>query len=238
MLQDTLAQNSPASLGAGIGRESARGFGRLCRAAFTGLTAARWLLPLVALALLLPAGARAAEHPAQDMVVSSTNEMLEILRNESDEKLNDADFLKQKVEEIIVPNLDFQTMTKLAVGKYWRDADDQQKTDLVLQFKQLLLNTYTGALTEYKGGEIVFQPFRPEERDDRAVVRSTFDQPTGQDVPVQYKLRDRDGWLIYDIEVNNISLVTSYRTAFANEINRGGIDGLLATLKKRNAKKS
>ncbi len=214
--------------------------GRSCLSSAFRRTLARTLgVVLFAVpALTLPWSAQAADHPAQEMVVTSTNEMLDILRNESEEKLGDVKFLKQKVEEIIVPNLDFQTMTKLAVGKYWRQADDQQKTDLVLQFKALLLNTYTATLTEYKGGKIVFQPFRPEERDDRAVVRSTFDQPTGQDVPVQYKLRDKDGWSIYDIDVNNISLVTSYRTAFANEINQGGIDGLLATLKKRNARKS
>ena len=200
-----------------------------------GITAAcRAFVIAVPLALLVPFGAQAADHPAQTMVVESTNAMLDILRN--DKQAEDPAYIKDKVEEIVVPNLDFNTMTKLAVGKYWRQADASQKTDLVLQFKNLLLNTYTGALTEYKGGNIKFQPFRAESRDDRAVIRSTFDQPAGSDVPVLYKLRDSDGWAIYDIEVNNVSLVTSYRTAFSNEINQGGIDGLLATLKKRNGK--
>ena len=158
-----------------------------------------------------------------------------MLRDEGDRIKSDPEFLNSQVEELVVPVIDFETMTKLAVGKFWRQADEAQQQELVSQFRQLLLNTYTGALTEYSGEAIEFQPFRPESREDRAVVRSVFNQAAGGSVPIQYKLRDKDGWLIYDIEVNNVSLVTSYRTAFANEIDQGGIDGLLSTLKERNA---
>lgn len=190
----------------------------------------------LAVSLGVMATAAAADHPAQVMVVESTMAMLEVLRTEEERIKSDPEYLAEQVEEIIVPNLDFNTMTKLAVGKFWRKASGEQKTELVSQFKQLLLNTYTGALTEYRGEKINFQPFRPEKRDDRAVIRSVFNQSGGSDVPVLYKLRDKQGWKVYDIEVNNISLVTSYRTAFASEINRGGIDGLLITLKERNAR--
>jgi phospholipid transport system substrate-binding protein len=178
----------------------------------------------------------AQEHPAQSMVVSSITTMLDVLKNERDRIKAEPAYLQSRVDELIVPNLDFSTMTKLAVGKFWRKADAAQKTELVVEFKTLLLNTYTGALTQYSGESIEFEPFRAEERDDRAVVRSTFSQSGGSDVPVIYKLRDKDGWGIYDIEVNSISLVTSYRSAFANEISNGGIAGLIETLKERNNK--
>jgi len=193
-------------------------------------------LVLAVAAPLFAASARAAEHPAQELVVDSTTEMLSILKNETDRIAAEPEYLEAKVEEIIVPNLDFNTMTKLAVGKFWRDADADQKTELVTEFKTLLLNTYTSAMTEYSGGTISFQPFRAEKRDDRAVVRSVFDRSGGQDVPVTYKLRDKDGWSIYDIEVDGLSLVTSYRTAFASEIRKGGVDGLLTTLRDRNGR--
>lgn len=198
----------------------------------------RHALLALAMAVTLPfAGlVTAAEHPAQELVVSSTTEMLDVLKNESDRIAAEPEYLDAKVEEIVVPNLDFETMTKLAIGKFWRQADETQRTELVAEFKTLLLNTYTSAMTEYSGGTISFEPFRPEEREDRAVVRSTFDQSGGQDVPVTYKLRDKDGWSIYDIEVDGLSLVTNYRTAFANEIRKGGIAGLLETLEKRNAR--
>ena len=192
----------------------------------------------LAMAVTLPFTglAAAADHPAQELVVSSTTEMLDVLKNESDRIAAEPEYLNAKVEEIVVPNLDFDTMTKLAVGKFWRQADETQRTELVTEFKTLLLNTYTSAMTEYSGGTISFEPFRPEEREDRAVVRSTFDQSGGQDVPVTYKLRDKEGWSIYDIEVDGLSLVTNYRTAFANEIRKGGVAGLLKTLEKRNAR--
>lgn len=179
--------------------------------------------------------ASAAEHPAQTMVMESINAMLDVMKNEGDRIKSDKEYLQSRVDELIVPNIDFDTMTKLAVGKFWRDADDEQKRELVAQFRTLLLNTYTGALTEYSGETITFEPFRPESREDRAVVRSTFSQSGGDDVPVVYKLREKDGWSIYDIEVNTISLVTSYRSAFTNEIDQGGIAGLINTLKDRNA---
>jgi phospholipid transport system substrate-binding protein len=178
----------------------------------------------------------AAEHSAQTLIVDSITAMLQVLETEGDKIKSDPDYLQAKVDELIVPNLDFNTMTKLAVGKFWRRADAAQKTELVTEFKTLLLNTYTSALTQYGGESIAFEPFRPESREDRAVVRSTFSPSGGSDVPVTYKLREKSGWTIYDIEVNSISLVTSYRSAFSNEIDKGGIIGLLAALKDRNAK--
>lgn len=195
----------------------------------------RVFLAVVALAVV-GGTAQAAEHPAQTMVVDAITAMLDVLKNDGDRMKSDPEYLQSRVDELIVPHLDFDTMTKLAVGKFWRRADAAQQTELVAQFKTLLLNTYTGALTEYSGETITFEPFRPEEREDRAVVRSTFSQSGGSDVPVVYKLRDKNGWTIYDIEVNAISLVTSYRTAFTEEIGKGGIDGLITTLKERNNK--
>jgi phospholipid transport system substrate-binding protein len=191
---------------------------------------------LAATLILGSSFAFAQEHPAQSMVVSSITTMLDILKNERDRIKAEPAYLQSRVDELIVPNLDFNTMTKLAVGKFWRKADAAQKTELVVEFKTLLLNTYTGALSQYSGESIEFEPFRAEEREDRAVVRSTFSQSGGSDIPVIYKFRDKDGWSVYDIEINSISLVTSYRSAFANEISKGGIAGLIETLKERNNK--
>jgi len=191
---------------------------------------AGFLLSLVALV-----ATAADDHPAQTMVVDSTSELIDVLKTQSDRIKNDKAFLDEQIDKLVVPYVDFNTMTKLAVGKSWKQADAQQREDLVSEFKALLLNTYTNALTEYSGESIDFEDFKPERRDDRAVVRSTFKQASGSTVPVLYKLRDKEGWLIYDIEVDQISLVTSYRTAFSSEIEKGGIEGLLKTMKEKNA---
>ena len=178
----------------------------------------------------------ADDHPAQEMVEAAIVELRGVLENDLDKIKADPAYLKSRVDEIIVPNVDFNTMTKLAVGKFWKRANRNQRTELVSEFQTLLMKTYAGALTEYNGETMRFEPFRPENRDDRAVVRSIFSPTKGSDVPVTYKLRDKNGWSIYDIEVNNISLVTSYRSAFSNEIEKGGVSGLLNTLKQRNNK--
>ena len=213
----------------------ARIFGRALRRALGRAALAGAALLGLALGA---APAHAADHPAQAMVEEAVGEALDVLRTRKDELVANPDLLRSEIDRIVVPHVDFSTMTKLAVGKHWRRADNDQKRELVEEFQSLLLNTYAGALNQYSGQDIVFDPFRPESRPDRAVVRSTFEQSGGsQDVPVLYKLRDKDGWKIYDIEVNNISLVTNYRTAFANEISRGGVSGLIDTLKRRNAGK-
>ena len=181
---------------------------------------------------LTPASAQ--QHPAQDIVESSVNEFLTVVRENQERITTDKQFLIDQIETIIVPHLDFETMTKLSVGKYWRNASDEQQVGLVSEFKMFLLNTYISAVEEYKDGDVSFEKFRPESREDRAVVRTGFSQPGSSDVPVIYKLRDRGGWRIYDIEVDGLSLVTNYRNSFANEINKNGIDGLIALLKERN----
>ncbi len=179
--------------------------------------------------------ASAEEHPAQVMVVESTTQMMDFLKTDADKIKNDPEYLAAKVDELVVPHLDFKRMTRLAVGKNWKKASKDQQQELVSEFKNLLLNTYTNALTEYSGETIEFEPYRPIEKEGFAVVRSTFNQAGGGAVPVIYKLRGKGGWKIYDIEVNSVSLVTSYRTAFGTEVSNGGIDGLLGTLKKKNS---
>ncbi len=176
------------------------------------------------------------EHPAQQLVQSAITEMLSFLADNIDEVRADKSLVDAKAEELIVPHIDFVTMTRLSIGKNWRNADKDQQKDLVLQFKTLLLNTYTSAMTQYSGEAIEFEPYRPESRDDRAIVRTAFKQNGGSDVPVIYKLRDKEGWKIYDIEVAGLSLVSNFRQKFTDEINAKGIDGLLAFLRKRNSR--
>ena len=179
---------------------------------------------------------------AQEVVEDTLNKMLDVYQENPDRFKSDPKFLRSEVQELIVPHIDFETMTKLAISKFWRQADKNQHEVLVTEFTTLLLNTYTAAIAQYSGkkvdrDQIVFEPFRPSDREDRAEVKSKFVQPQGDDLTAVYKLRDKGGeWLIYDIVVNDISLVTSYRSAFSSEIEKGGIDGLIKTLKERNAK--
>jgi len=162
--------------------------------------------------------------------------MLTFLDDNLDAAKADPAVLQAKVDEVVVPHIDFKTMTRLSVGKKWKQADAQQQVDLVTEFQALLLNTYTTAITQYGGEKIEFEKFRPEKRDDRAVVRTSFNQSGSSPVPVNYKMRDKSGWKIYDIEVAGLSLVNNFRQKFTDEINRNGIDGLLTFLRERNSR--
>lgn len=197
----------------------------------------KWMrASLLATCVLGFSGSALAEHPAQELVENAIVAMMAFLDENKSAIKKDPALLDAKVTELFVKHIDFNTMTKLTVGKHWKKATPEQRTELVTEFENMLLGTYTQALSEYAGETMDFEKFRPEKRDDRAIVRSTFNQSNGSKVPVVYKLRDKNGWKIYDIVVENLSLVTSYRPAFADEIKRGGIAGLLNTMRENNAK--
>lgn len=176
----------------------------------------------------------AAEHPAQKLVEDSVTALLEVYKNEGERLKSDPEFLQATVDELIIPNLNFEDVTKLTLGKFWRRASADQRTELVSEFKTLLLKAYTGALAEYSGEAISFEPFRAGSRDDRAVVRANFSQRTGREVPVSFDLREKNGWTINNVQVGDFSLVGSYKSAFSSEIEKGGIEGLIKALKERN----
>ncbi|MDZ7787157.1 MAG: ABC transporter substrate-binding protein [Halofilum sp. (in: g-proteobacteria)] len=202
------------------------------RATTRGLTV---LLLGVLLAAPLSAAAKPDPEEAQAMVRDVTDRMLEVLRNDLDEADDEAELLQRKMDEIVAPSLDFITMTKLAVGRYWRDASDDQKRALVTEFRELLLRTYAESLREYDNEQLELLPLQPGDRDDRVKVRSRVIQSDGPELAVNYSLRFHDGeWKVYDIVIDGISMVTNYRSTFSNEIRSNGVDGLVSTLRAKN----
>lgn len=193
---------------------------------------------LLCTALAAPS-ASAAPDPerAQVMVRDVTERMLEVLRSEPPaDAASEAAWLADRMRAIVAPTLDFVTMTKLAVGSHWLDAGDDQKRALVKQFRELLLGTYAKSLQEYDNQEIEFLPLRNGGRADRVKVRSKVIRSDGPEIAVHYSLRHHDGeWTVYDITVDGVSLVTNYRSTFTSEIQENGIDGLIETLRKKNA---
>jgi len=146
------------------------------------------------------------------------------------------DDVNQLVNEIVAPHVDFEAMTKLALGRNYKNADDGQRAAIVKEFRVLLIRTYGSALTEYSDEEIIYLPFVPGEKEKLAVVKTEIEQAGGFPIPINYKLRLKDdGWKVYDISVDEVSLVTNYRGSFNRAIKKHGIDKLIETLQKRNA---
>ncbi len=203
---------------------------------------ARWFAQLVLamLALVMTSLAFAKPNANDDppvFVQAVADEILVVLKADPAVKQRDMVRINEIVEQYLMPHVDFERTTRLAVGRPWRDATQQQRDDLVQAFKGTLIRTYSGALDSIDSGtSMQVLPFREAPEADDVVVRSNVVQATNmQPIRVDYRLRLGDqGWRIYDINVENIWLIQNYRNQFSQEINRSGIDGLIAALNERN----
>jgi phospholipid transport system substrate-binding protein len=140
-------------------------------------------------------------------------------------------FAKQK----ILPHIDFERMTRLAVGRAWRTADVRQREALVAQFSTLITRVYSSAIDAYNGHEIQFDPLNLSPEDNDVIVRSRFKKAGAQPIEVDYVMwKSAEGWKVYDISVENVSLVITYRSQFAEAIPRDGLDGLIRSLEEKN----
>lgn len=192
---------------------------------------------ILAIVLAFASGPAVAADPedAQRLVRESTEEMLQVLREDAADGQVDMDRVRAALDELILPNLDFVTMTKLAVGRDWLKAESDQKRTLVRQFRELLVSTYARSLREYDDQELEFLPLEAGAGAERVKVRSRVSQADGADVAVEYSLHHRnDRWQVFDIAVDGVSLVTSYRSSFSDIVSREGIDGLIAHIKEKN----
>ena len=192
------------------------------------------VIRILAATLVLVPLAALADPSAQELMEGTTSEVLQIIRDNRARVASDPAYIDALVNEKIVPHLDFYAMTRLALAAHWKQATKEQRKGIATEFRQLLLRTYGKSLAAYQDQRIVFKPYQPGSREDRAVVRSEFISDTGKPVPVDYKLRMKNGWKIYDIRIDGISLVSNYRSSFDAEIQQAGIQGLLDSLREKN----
>jgi phospholipid transport system substrate-binding protein len=174
----------------------------------------------------------------QALVKQATDDMLKALKDNEAELETNPDKIYELVEAILMPHLDFEKMSKLALGKNWRNANDEQRVRFIEEFRLLLVRTYSTAMLEYTDEEIRFLPFRDDLSRKRVTVPMEVLQPGGPSIPMALSLyqNKEDAWKVYDVKIDGISLVTTYRSSFANEIRSGGMDKLIESLAERNAK--
>jgi len=140
------------------------------------------------------------------------------------------------VEGTVVPRFDFAAMSQAALGRYWRRATPDQQAQVTHEFKELLVRTYAVALLNYSGQQIDYLPVRLQGGDDDVMIPTRIDPGTGAPpVPINYRMHRVDGqWLVYDVVIDGVSLVTNYRSTFASTVKRRGIEGLIQQLAERN----
>lgn len=185
------------------------------------------------------AWALAAELPPDVLVKNTSQEVLTILRQDKEIQGGSQKKLFDLVETKVLPHFDFNRMTMLAVGKHWPRATPGQQQALANEFRTLLVRTYSNSLSAYKDQTIDYKPLKMAPSDTDVVVKIVVAQPGGQPVPIDYSLeKTPNGWKVYDVVVDNVSLVTNYRSSFGTEIRDKGIDGLIKTLADKNRSES
>ncbi|WP_459616458.1 MlaC/ttg2D family ABC transporter substrate-binding protein [Bordetella sp. 2513F-2] len=174
--------------------------------------------------------------PPDQFVLAAAQQALSVIKADSSIRSGDLNRINQVVDQYILPYVDFQKTTRLAAGRYWRQANEDQRTRLADAFRGTLIRTYSGALTRVDAGTtITLAPFRGDPNANDVVVRSLISQANAQPVQVDYRLeKTPQGWRIYDLNVENIWLIENYRNQFAQQINQNGIEGLIDALNQRN----
>ena len=178
--------------------------------------------------------APAAEAP--DVLVKRiSNDVINTAKSDKDIQSGNVGKVTALVDAKILPYVDFQRMTALAAGRYWRDATPEQKTALSNEFRQLLIHTYSGALSQIKNETVEFKPLRADPADTEVEVKSVVNVARGEPIQLNYRLaKGPSGWKIFDINVLGAWLVETYRGTFSTEISKGGVDGLIKKLADRN----
>ena len=188
-----------------------------------------------AMALLLAAAPVVAQEAPDALVKRVSQEVLQIVKTDPLVQAGNEARIREVVEVKLLPNFDFARMTALAMGKNWRSASADQQKRLTDEFRALLFRTYSGALNRYRDEAIDYKPLRANPADTDVIVRTSVQKPGGSPVPIDYSMeRKADGWKAYDVVVGGVSLVTNYRDEFNQEIQAGGVDGLIRSLAARN----
>ena len=177
-----------------------------------------------------------AQEAPDALVKRISQEVLDTAKNDKDIQGGNHKRVLELVEAKILPHVDFQRMTALAAGRFWREASAEQQKQLTNEFRTLLVYTYSGAISQVRDQKLEFKPLRAEPSDTEVEVRSQVLQPRGGDpIQLNYRLEKLPtGWKIYDVNVLGAWLVETYKGNFAAEISKGGIDGLIKTLSDKN----
>tara|TARA_Y100001970_G_C14199571_1_gene840287 strand:- start:1130 stop:1717 length:588 start_codon:yes stop_codon:yes gene_type:complete len=180
---------------------------------------------------LIPSVSLASENSPDGFLKDSVQEVMLFISENKSRLEEDDRYLTQKMNEIVIPKLDIELMSRIVVGKKnWGNISDEEKKNFILAFRNLMVKTYMKSLTAFEGEKIKFLPYVPGKRPDIAKVKSIYLLSEGE-IPVSYRLRKtNNNWKVYDIIIDGISLLKNYRSDFKSHINDFGIVSLIDKL--------
>ncbi|MBM3352773.1 MAG: ABC transporter substrate-binding protein [Betaproteobacteria bacterium] len=187
------------------------------------------------LPLLFAFHAAAQALGPEELVKKVTADVLEALKSDKD-LLADRKRALALAEQKVLPHVDFREAAQLAVGKLWWKATPAQQERIATEFRGLLIRIYSNALDTYRGQTMQVLPLRMAAGATETTVRNRYLKPGAPPVPVDYAMKKTpEGWKIYDISVEGVSLVLTYRSEFEQITRTSGIDGLIKRLAEKNA---
>ena len=186
-------------------------------------------------ALAAPASAPAPQLTPDQLVREVTQDVLEAVHHDKALQAGDKQKALALAEQKVLPHFDFRQMTRLTVGRPWAGATPAQRDQLVEGFRSLIVRTYANSIGAYHGQTMKVQPLHMAPNATDVTVRNLYLSPGKAPIPVDYSMsKGPDGWKIYDIVVDGVSLVLTYRSQFREEIQRAGVPGLIKELDAKN----
>jgi phospholipid transport system substrate-binding protein len=193
------------------------------------------LIAVAAVSLAFGATAAPSAEAPDVLVKRISLEVIQTAKTDKEIQAGNQQRVIELVETKILPYVDAPRMTMLASGRYWRDATPEQKQKLTAEFRTLLIYTYSGALSQIKNETVEFKAMRSDPTDTDVEVRSQVNVARGEPTVLNYRVaKSATGWKIYDINVMGAWLVETYKSSFASEISKSGIDGLIKVLAEKN----
>lgn len=196
----------------------------------------RFVLSLILPFLFLAPAAAQPLAPAE-LVQKITNDVLAAVKSDQELAAGDKEKALKLAQDKVLPYVDFEYATRLAVGRAWRQASAQQRERLVTEFRNMLVRTYSNSIQAYQGQTLKVLPSRgkADAGDGEATVHTQFVRAGGQPLPIDFQMHKAgDSWKVYDIVVEGVSLVLTYRSEFAAIVKQQGIDGLIQALAQKN----
>jgi phospholipid transport system substrate-binding protein len=185
--------------------------------------------------LAIPLFSHAQQMGPEELVKKMTDEVMEAIKSDKQLAAGDRQKALKLAEEKILPHVDFEEATRLAVGRSWREASPEQRKKLTDEFRRMLVRTYSSAVSTYQGQTMKVLPVRMKPEDTEATVRNQYIRSGAKPVSIDYSMRKTDaGWKIFDIVVEGVSLVITYRSEFDAVVKQQGIDGLIKALATKN----
>lgn len=189
-------------------------------------------LVILSLLFMSSADAFAQAAPPDGLVRKVTDRIIELIQENRETYARDHQQLYAMVDREVLPYFDFRVMARSVLGRHWRDASEAQRERFIKEFRDLLVRTYATALLKYTDEEIRILPFRAGPEDKTVLVRTeVVPGGGGPSIPIHYSFfRTNDGWKVYDVAVEGVSLVTNYRSVYAERIRAQGLDALIESM--------